>query len=418
MLDIHLPGAPRGGLEFLRRLRTTEPALPVIMVSGKDTKENLLEAGALGVRSFLAKGEFGETELFDAVFRALESIPDKNTGGRHGVNRLLGDSLSMRRLRSQIQRFARLDMPVMIMGSTGSGKELVAQALHDEAPDRSDKALVVVNCAAIPESIMESHLFGHRRGAFTGAIQDHPGLIQQARDSTLFLDEVGELSPAAQQRFLRFLETGQVQAVGERGFSMVHARVVTASHQDLAQLVRVGRFREDLWFRLNVLTVELPALRDRVEDLEELSCHFLDQASERNRLPRRRCSMAALNLMRSYDWPGNVRELRNLMERLLANSEAPEVDVEELRLQLPPATRESASIECDSRTEDGVGNFPQRVEEIQPLRHWRTQQVQAYVKHVLQLCGGNVTRTSELLGIDRTTLYSYTLNVAERKLDA
>ncbi|MFA7330194.1 MAG: sigma-54 dependent transcriptional regulator [Candidatus Delongbacteria bacterium] len=416
LLDIHLPGAPRGGLELLRRLRTMSPRLPVIMVSGKDSKENLLEAGGLGVCAFLSKGEFGEQDLFSAVVQALESRPPRAGEERGGVGRLLGESLSMRRLRSQIQRFAPLDMPVMITGPTGCGKELVAQALHEEAPGRSERPLVVVNCAAIPESIMESHLFGHRRGAFTGAIQDHPGLIQQANGSSLFLDEVGELSPAAQQRFLRFLETGQMQAVGDRKSSQVQTRVITASHQDLVHQVRIGRFREDLWFRLNVLTVETPTLKERMEDLEQLCRHFLDQASQRNHLPPRRCSEAALDVLRRHDWPGNVRELRNLMERLVATSDTPWVEVEELHALLPhhPEFHQGAARPAGGE-DSGVGIFPHCVEEIQPLRSWRVQQVQNYVQHALRLCGGNVTRAAELLHIDRTTLYSYTTNPVAHK---
>ena len=418
LLDIALPGAPRGGLEYLHQLRATQPRLPVVVVSGKDSKANLLEAGGLGARQFLTKGEFGEQELFDVVAQALQGLECEVQDGTVGVERLLGRSRVMRILRALIQRFAPLDMPVLIHGPTGSGKELVACALHEEAPARMGRPLVVVNCAAMPESIMESHLFGHRRGAFTGAIEDHPGLIQQAQGSTLFLDEVGELSLAAQQRFLRFLESGQIQAVGGRQSSQVQVRVVTASHQDLMKRVEAGRFREDLWFRLNVLNLTVPPLREREEDIELLAGQFLRAAADRNQLPRRQLTAAALERLCRYDWPGNVRELRNMMERLMAGAEHPSVEEAEIRQllpvqvdggpasSLPPATVAPPT----SRLSDQpgtAGKFPQTVEEIQPLRQWRMQQQQEYVKRVMQLCQGNVTRAAELLDVDRSTIYAH-----------
>ncbi len=196
----------------------------------------------------------------------------------------------------------------------------------------------------------------------------------------------------------------------------VQARVITASHQDLVHQVRIGRFREDLWFRLNVLTVETSALKERMEDLGQLCRHFLDQASQRNHLPPRNCSQAALDVLRRHDWPGNVRELRNLMERLVATSDPPWVEVEELQVLLPhhpefyPAAPRSAGV-----NDSDVGIFPQCVEEIQPLRSWRIHQVQSYVQHALRLCGGNVTRAAEMLHIDRTTLHSYTINSISNK---
>ena len=407
LLDIHLPGAPRGGLDLLAKLRESQPDLPVIMVSGKDSKQNLLEAGALGVKHFLAKGEFGEKELFAAIGDVLKRQPDNGAPARLGVARLLGESLAMRQLKAQIQRYAPLDMPVMILGPTGSGKEEVAHALHEEAPGRNAKPLVVVNCAAIPESIMESHLFGHRRGSFTEATHDHVGLIRQAEGGTLFLDEVGELSPAAQQRFLRFLETGEVQPVGDRSSFRVQTRVVTASHQELDRLVAQGRFREDLWFRIHVLSLVVPALKERPEDLQVLCRHFQGLASARNLLPMRELSREGERFLAGYSWPGNLRELRNLMFRILAGTSGP-VTLEELKGLLVSGGGASPISRRGTFMNDPlVGFFPQVVEEIQPLRSWRSRLVQVYVQRALDLCGGNVTRASEILQVDRTTLYAY-----------
>jgi DNA-binding NtrC family response regulator len=413
LLDIHLPGAPRGGLDLLAKLRESHPDLPVIMVSGKDSKQNLLEAGALGVKYFLSKGEFGEKELFAAIGDVLKRPVDTADPARQGVARLLGESLAMRQLKAQIQRYAPLDMPVMIMGPTGSGKEEVARALHEEAPGRGAKPLVVVNCAAIPESIMESHLFGHKRGSFTGATHDHVGLIRQAEGGTLFLDEIGELSPAAQQRFLRFLETGEVQPVGDRGSFRVQTRVLTASHQELDRLVALGRFREDLWFRIHVLSLTVPALKERPEDLPVLCRHFQALASARNHLPLRELSREAERFLAGYSWPGNLRELRNIMFRVLAGTSGP-VTLEELKgLLVSGGGASPISPRATLVNDPSVGFFPQSVEEIQPLRSWRSRLVQTYVQRALDLCGGNVTRASEILQVDRTTLYAYMVDPHE-----
>jgi len=407
LMDIQLPGAPRGGLDLLAKLRESHPELPVIMVSGKDSKQNLLEAGALGVKYFLSKGEFGEKELFAAIGDVLKRPLEHETPTRTGVARLLGESLAMRQLKAQIQRYAPLDMPVMILGPTGSGKEEVANALHEEAPGRCSKPIVVVNCAAIPESIMESHLFGHKRGSFTGATHDHVGLIRQAEGGTLFLDEIGELSPAAQQRFLRFLETGELQPVGDRSTFRVQSRVITASHQELDRLVVQGRFREDLWFRIHVLSLSVPALKERVEDLPVLCRHFQSLASDRNHLSVRELTPDAQRFLSGYSWPGNLRELRNLMFRILAGSKGP-VTLEELKtLLVSNGSESSISRHAPFTNNLNVEIFPQSVGEIQPLRSWRSRLVQVYVQRTLDLCGGNVTRASEILQVDRTTLYAY-----------
>ncbi|MDP2360742.1 MAG: sigma-54 dependent transcriptional regulator [bacterium] len=411
LLDIGLSGAHQGGLDFLRELRPRAPRLPVVVVSGKDTTENLLEAGRLGVVQFLSKSDLNETMLLDTVRKALDAARPDPADERRGVGRLLGSSLPMRRLREQILNYAPLDMPVMISGETGSGKELVAKALHEEAPGRADRPLTIVNCAAIPESIIESHLFGHRKGAFTGAIHDHPGIIQQAEGSTLFLDEVGELSHDAQKRLLRFLESGEVQAVGQTDYTHVRARVVTASHQNLSQRALEGRFRPDLRFRLDVLKLNLPSLRERREDVEELAHVFLDAVARRNNLPTRSLSRAALGLLQDHDWPGNVRELRNLMDGLLAGSRHPVVDVDEIRPLLSTIHDHGHAGPWDGAwpggaSTDSVGFLPQSVEEIQPLRQWRQDIQREYIQQVLRLCQGNVTRCAELLAVDRTTIYA------------
>ena len=417
LVDIQLAAADRGGLDFLKSVRAVDPYLPAIIVSGKDTKDNLFEAGRLGAHTFLTKGAFGEEDLLAAIEDALRRFENSAVpaSSNSALDRLLGQSRPMLRLKAQIKRFAPLDMPVLITGPTGSGKELVAHALHECAPARCEKPLVVVNCGAIPETLIESHLFGHRRGSFTGAVQDQPGLIRQAAGSTLFLDEIGELSPAAQQRLLRFLEDGLVQSIGDTRCEMVVTRVVAATHQRLQEEFQLGRFREDLLYRLNVLPLTLPPLRERLDDIPLLAEHYLQRAAQRNSLPLRKLSAVALAALASHDWPGNVRELKNLMGRLAAWSEVEAISPLELgplgqpvaHATQPGESPQACASPVPTPLTSGVPEFPRTVEEIQHLRDFRHELLRAYAQHAVRLCGGNVTRAAEALGVDRTSMYTY-----------
>lgn len=423
LVDIQLTASDRGGLDFLKTVHGQDPGLPALVVSGRDTRENLFEAGRLGALAFLPKGSFGEEELLAAVREALRrgeeaqptDLPDS------ALARMLGESHIMRQLKQRIRRYAPLDMPVLITGATGTGKELVAHALHECAPSRCDHPLVVVNCGAIPETLIESHLFGHRKGAFTGAVQDAPGLIRQAAGSTLFLDEVGELSPAAQQRLLRFLEDGLVQSVGDTRNEKVATRVVAATNQDLVDAVRHERFREDLHFRLNVLPLELPALRERREDIPPLAAHYLRRAAVRNGLRPSRLAPEAVRALQQWDWPGNIRELKNVMGRLAALCDDGEITLQDVEREAPcsfssllstivlPASGTASAYgqTTGSLDQTVVLDFPHTVAEIRHLKDFRHDMQCAYVKLAIQLCGGNVTKAAEKLGVDRTSMYGY-----------
>jgi DNA-binding NtrC family response regulator len=429
VVDIQLAAADRGGLDFLRAVRAFDPGLPAVVVSGRDTRDNVFEAGRLGAQAFLSKGSFGEAELLAAVEEALRHFENGGAPDAPGsaLERMLGQSRSMRRLKAQIRRFAPLDMPVLISGATGTGKELAAHALHECAPERCGRPLTVVNCGAIPETLIESHLFGHKRGSFTGAVQDAAGLIRQAAGSTLFLDEVGELSPAAQQRLLRFLEDGLVRSVGDTREERVCTRVVAATHRDLGEAVRRGHFREDLFYRLNVLPLVLPPLRERPEDLPLLADYFLREAARQNGLPARRLAANAHTVLATHDWPGNIRELRNLMGRLAALCDGGEITVHDVEREapvalplpvhpspplpqdtaLPVGTSSASSSRGPEAWPEAVPDFPRTVAEIRHLKDFRHEVQRAYVQHAIRLCGGNVTKAAQRLGVDRTSVYGY-----------
>jgi DNA-binding NtrC family response regulator len=250
---------------------------------------------------------------------------------------LLGRSPVMAELRAQLDRIARTSVTVLVTGETGTGKELVAGYLHSHSP-RAARPLMALNCAALPEGLIESELFGHARGAFTGANVAYPGKIRLTAGGTLFLDEIGDMAPQAQARLLRFLETGEVFSVGGRHTELVDVRIVAATHQDLGERVRQGLFRKDLYYRLNIARVELPPLSRRRADLDELIPHFLAQAQQRHQLQVSGISESARRLLQRYDWPGNVRELKNALESAALQADGGQLQARHLPLALSACT--------------------------------------------------------------------------------
>ena len=256
--------------------------------------------------------------------------------------RLIGQSEPIRSIESDIECAARSDAKVLITGETGVGKEVVARLIHQRS-HRSSNTLVTVNCAGVPDSLLESELFGHTRGSFTGAYRDKPGLLEQAQNGTVFLDEVGEMSMRMQVVLLRFLETGEIQRIGaDRSHTRVNVRLVTATNRELQTQIASGAFREDLYFRLNVIRLSLPPLRERIEDIPLLVEHFLDTCSRQHRVSTPRVAPAALDVLMAHSWPGNVRELKNVVERLVLKANGQVISPSELpsdvRRQGPPAT--------------------------------------------------------------------------------
>jgi len=322
-LDVKMPGMD--GMELLRRLKQEDAQGLFIMISGHGTIETALEATRVGAYDFLEK-PLDTARLQVTVRNALEvkGLADSverlksEVESRHEI---VGASFSIRRVLERIEKVGPSDARVLITGENGTGKELVARAVH-RLSQRADNAFIEVNCAAIPSELIESELFGHMKGSFTGAVADRAGKFEQAHTGTLFLDEIGDMSMAAQAKVLRALEEGIVTRVGGSAAIRVDVRVIAATNKDLEAEIEAGRFREDLFYRLNVVPIQLPPLRERREDVPMLIRHFTDRMVAAERVHERDFADSAIQQLQTRDWPGNVRELRNTVERLLILAEA------------------------------------------------------------------------------------------------
>jgi DNA-binding NtrC family response regulator len=316
LTDLRMPGMD--GLELLAALREERPEVPVVMLTAHGTVATAVDAMKRGAFDFLTK-PFDQAELAQVIERAVTSRLMRRRelhDARPGLQALVGAGPAMARVRERIAKVAAAPSNVLILGETGTGKELVARALHEGSP-RAGGSFVATNCAAIPETMVEAELFGHERGAFTGAVATRPGRFELADGGTLFLDEVGDMDLKVQPKLLRALEQREVQRVGASATRKVDVRVVAATHADLAQKVERGLFRRDLWFRLAVLTIELPPLRERREDLPELVDHFRKKHGARLKKTIAPASRELLARLHHHDWPGNVRELENVVESLV-----------------------------------------------------------------------------------------------------
>jgi DNA-binding NtrC family response regulator len=384
--DINL-NARLTGLDVLRAFRQASPSTQVILISGFGTLETAIDAVRHGAFDFISK-PFNVAEVRAVVDRALAQAgaPAEMPRPPREIQPpgLVGRSPAMLGVYKQIARAAESTVPVLIVGESGTGKELVARAIHAHSA-RASRPFVAVNCGAIAETLLESELFGHTRGAFTGAISDAKGLFEQSHTGTVFLDEIGEMSPALQVKLLRVLEEGEVRPVGGTRTIKVDLRVVAATNQDLDRAVAEGRFRADLYYRLSVVTIRMPPLRERPDDIPQLVERFLQNACSR---ARRTVEIAprALAALRLYEWPGNVRELENTIERLVVFSRGSMIDLEDL----PPALQ--------GRPQEIGASLFQDLPSLDELER-------RYLKHVLEAVGGNRTRAAEVLGIDRRTLY-------------
>jgi DNA-binding NtrC family response regulator len=405
--DINLEAA-QSGLDILRALRDT---CPVVLVTGFGTLDAAVEASREGAWDFISK-PFKVEEVVATARRALERGSAAEGGGSDGDSEqlssryeragLLGRAPAMIDLYKEIARVAPSRSTVLVVGESGTGKELVARSIHKHSP-RAERNFVPVNCGALAETLLESELFGYTRGAFTGATADRKGLWEEADGGTLFLDEVGETSPAMQVKLLRALQEGEIRRVGSARSVNVDARVLAATNRDLEKEVKAGRFREDLFYRLSVVTLRVPSLRERRSDIPLLAERFLRAASENAGRGRLRLSEAALNRLVSYDWPGNVRELESAVEYAALHARGAEVAAEDL----PPKLQTAEVRQAASRSP-----LAALYEDLPPLDELERR----YLQHVLEATGGNRTRTAEILRIDRRTLY----RMAERfqvKLD-
>ncbi|PTL84943.1 sigma-54 dependent transcriptional regulator [Vitiosangium sp. GDMCC 1.1324] len=383
------------GFDVLATVREVDPTLPVLIMTAFGGVENAVEAMRRGATHYFTK-PFRLDEVLLYVQRAIAErrLREENralrqaVGDRSSYAALIGRSAPMRALYELIERVAHAPAPVLVRGESGSGKELVARALHFEGP-RKAGPFVAVNCTAIPNALLESELFGHVKGSFTGATTPRRGLFLEADGGTLFLDEIGDMAPELQAKLLRVLEDGEVRAVGADASRKVDVRVVAATHQELEARVREGRFRQDLFYRLNVLPLFVPPLRERREDIPLLVEHFVAWSRKRN--PRARLtgfSPEALAALAAAPWPGNVRELENLVERLAVVTVQETVDLPTLQLHAPGVTADTHPL---SRAQA----------RLVPLRQLEGE----YIAYVVAQCGGNKTRAAEILGIDVSTIH-------------
>jgi len=394
LLDVWLSGMD--GLETLTRIRELVPETVVIMISGHGTIETAVRATRLGAFDFIEKPLSLEKTLL-AVGNAMQQykLHHENLRLRRELERqyvMIGDSVPMRALRQQIAFAAPTNGRVLIRGENGTGKELVAHLLHQSSMRRAG-AFVEMNCAAIPEELIESELFGHIKGSFTGAAEDKEGKFALADSGSLFLDEVGDMSPKTQAKVLRVLEEQQFSPVGSNASRKVDVRIIASTNKDLEREIETGGFREDLYYRINVLPFQIPPLRERVEDIPVLTDHFLEDFSRRYGRKQPNLTRKARELLESYPWPGNVRELKNIMERIVIMTQQSRVDIYDL-----PEAILNRTIAVSSETETSL--FA-----IQSLPEAKEKFEKEFILRKLIEFKGGVSRAAQALGIERSYLY-------------
>jgi DNA-binding NtrC family response regulator len=406
LLDLMMPEVD--GIEVLRELRRRSPSLPVIVLTAVNDVGRAVEVTKLGGYDYLTK-PVDKDRLLTTLRRAvshhsLEVEVDRlktELGDRYHLRNMVGSSAAMRRVYDQVDKVLESDITVFVSGESGTGKELVAKGIHYGSL-RSDGPFVDVNCAAIPEGLQESELFGHEKGAFTGALETHPGKFEQAAGGTIFLDEVGEMSASAQARLLRVLQERCLQRVGGTKTIELDVRVISASNRDLAHLVSDGAFRQDLFYRLVVFPIELPPLRERREDIPILVEHFLGKYAADAGKRFTKVEPAVLELLCSLDWPGNVRELENVIHRSLLVASGSELTMDDLPAELR-----------DREPTESAGSAPALSGEPRSLEELEREAIRQALEHY----GGNLSDVARQLGIGRSTLYRKLEQYGLRKKD-
>lgn len=377
LADMRMPDGD--GLELVREIEAHYPTLPVAVITAHGSTENAVAALKAGAFDYLAK-PVSLAQLRTLVKSAL-AVPESKTGTAARCQELLGRSPAIVQVRELIAKVAKSDAPVYVSGESGSGKELAARLIH-QGSRRRDKPFIAVNCGAIPENLMESEFFGYRKGAFTGADSEREGFFQAADGGTLFLDEVADLPLPMQVKLLRAIQEKHVRRVGATTEEPVNVRIICATHQDLRQLMEAGRFRQDLFFRLNVIEIHMPALRECREDVAEFAQRILERLATASGLPVPRLTSQAMAALMAYDFPGNVRELENILERALALHGGDVIDSEDLQLQPPKVGGAETA---------GIGG--------KPLQEFLDEQERQAILDALQKTRYNRTAAARLLGV-------------------
>jgi two-component system nitrogen regulation response regulator NtrX len=395
LLDVKMPGMD--GLEVLDRLHAAHETLPVIVVSGHGTISTAVEATKKGAFDFIEK-PFASDRVLVSIRNALDQrrLRDENRSLKKAVevrHQMVGESPALSQVMAAIGRAAPTNATVLIHGESGVGKELVARTIHRNSL-RSRERFVQVNCAAIPEELIESELFGHEKGSFTGATEKQVGKFEQADKGTIFLDEVGDMSPKTQAKVLRVLQEGEVERLGSARTIKVDVRVIAATNKNLEEEIEKGTFREDLYFRLAVIPIHVPPLRERPQDIPLLVRHYFDYFSRENNTRPKRITQAALDLLHRYRWKGNIRELRNTVERLIIMTPGDTIDLADL-----PGIVRSGSSTGAARPGDGDPG------KAGTLREFKDTSERAFLVSKLRENGWNISKTAEVIDTPRSNLY-------------
>jgi len=398
ILDIKMPGMD--GLEVLDRLRAMNEALPVIVISGHGTGATGFEAASKGAFDYIEK-PFSTDRVRVTLRNALDRrrLLEENRSLKRAVevrHQMIGDSPALKQVMAAVGRAAPTNATVLITGESGVGKELVARTIHRNS-QRSRERFVQVNCAAIPEELIESELFGHEKGSFTGAAEKQIGKFEQADRGTIFLDEVGDMSPKTQAKVLRVLQEGEVERLGSARTIKVDVRVIAATNKNLEEEIEKGRFREDLYFRLAVIPIHVPPLRERPEDVPLLVRHYMDSFARENNMRPKRITPAAVEALQRYRWKGNIRELRNTVERLIIMTPGETIDVSEL----PDGIRAPQPGRLPGAAPGGMTEFIK----AGTLREFKDSTERAFLVSKLREHGWNISKTAEAIDTPRSNLY-------------
>ena len=390
--DIKMPGM--NGIDLLKKIKNIDPSIKVVMITAFATVETAVEALRIGASDYITK-PFDIHEVISCVKNIIDN--SNETDGIDNAhekstdkieNYFTSKSSSMNKIMRLIEQVADVRSTVMLYGETGTGKEIAARALHNLS-SRREKPFIKVNCAAIPEQLLESELFGYEKGAFTGAVIRKPGKFELANEGTIFLDEIGDISPAMQVKLLRVLQEREIEHLGGIRTVKVDVRVISATNKNLEELVQKGLFRNDLYYRLNVVPIYLPPLRDRKEDIDLLIDRFLKQSAEISGKPEKKISKEAYEKLNNYYWPGNVRELENIIERCVVVTTGNLIDIKDLPSDI---------IDCSENLPSTNGAIPKLDDAVDNVER-------EIIIKTLEECDGNRTRASEVLGISRRSLH-------------